>query len=63
MHQVERSMPLIDEWSGLADFLANMIEKYISDLGIDDLPEPVFENINDGEENLEKQNVAKDIVA
>lgn len=29
---------MTDEWSGLADFLANMIEKYAVELDIDTLP-------------------------
>lgn len=29
-----------DVWSGLADFLARMIEKYGGDLGLDDIPPP-----------------------
>lgn len=29
---------MTDEWSGLADFLANMIEKYVVELDIDALP-------------------------
>jgi hypothetical protein len=29
-----------DEWSGFADLLANLIEKYASVLDIDQLPEP-----------------------
>lgn len=33
-------MPLTDEWSGLATLLANLIEKYASDLGLDDMPFP-----------------------
>lgn len=33
-------MPLTDEWSGLATLLANLIEKYASELGIDDMPAP-----------------------
>ena len=33
-------MPLTDEWSGLATLLANLIEKYASDLGLDDVPIP-----------------------
>jgi len=33
-------LPIRDEWSGLADFLASMIEKYVDVLGIDDLPNP-----------------------
>lgn len=35
---------MTDEWSGLADFLANMIEKYAVELDIDTLPDPVFKN-------------------
>ena len=31
-----------DRWSGLADFLARMIEKYGDNLGLDDLPTPEF---------------------
>ena len=32
---------MIDEWSGLADLLAAMIEKYASELDLDELPDPV----------------------
>ena len=31
-----------DRWSGLADFLARMIEKYGESLGLDDLPTPEY---------------------
>ena len=30
-----------DEWSGLADLLAGLIEKYIDALELDTLPDPV----------------------
>ena len=30
---------MFDEWSGLADLLANLIEKYASDLDIGDMPD------------------------
>ncbi len=30
--------PIKDEWNGLADLLANLIEKYAADLSIDELP-------------------------
>ena len=30
-------MPMFDEWSGLADLLANLIEKYASNLDIEDM--------------------------
>ncbi|MGN0786606.1 MAG: hypothetical protein ACI4OB_04310 [Christensenellales bacterium] len=31
-----------DEWSGFADLLANLIEKYAAVLDIDNLPEPPY---------------------
>lgn len=31
---------ILDEWSGLADFLANMIAKYAGELDLDSLPDP-----------------------
>ncbi len=33
-------MPIADEWSGFADLLANLIEKYAADLDIDNMPVP-----------------------
>ncbi len=30
---------MVDEWSGFAELLTNLIEKYVSDLEIDDLPD------------------------
>ena len=30
---------MLDEWSGLADLLANLIEKYAADLDIKDMPD------------------------
>ena len=35
---------MIDEWSGLADMLANLIEKYASDLDIENLPDITADN-------------------
>lgn len=35
---------MIDEWSGLADMLANLIEKYVSDLDIDSIPDITVNN-------------------
>ena len=35
---------MIDAWSGLADLLANMIEKYASELELDELPNPEPKN-------------------
>ena len=33
-------MPIIDEWSGFADLLASLIEKYAVDLDLDNLSDP-----------------------
>ena len=40
-----------DEWSGFADLLANLIEKYAATLDLDNLPEPphCFEEENASE--------------
>ena len=35
-------MHIDDEWSGLADLLANLIAKYASELSIDDMPTPNY---------------------
>lgn len=35
---------MIDEWSGLADMLANLIEKYASDLDIENSPDITVDN-------------------
>lgn len=35
---------IVDEWSGLADMLANLIEKYASDLDIENLPDITVDN-------------------
>lgn len=32
---------MIDEWSGFADLLATLIEKYASELDIENLPAPI----------------------
>ena len=32
---------MIDEWSGFADLLANLIEKYASELDVENLPAPL----------------------
>lgn len=31
---------MVDEWSGFADLLASLIEKYASELDVEDLPLP-----------------------
>ena len=44
-----------DLWSGLADFLARMIEKYGDSLGLDNIPPPDFlKNYDKREEALKK---------
>ena len=57
-----------DEWSGFADLLANLIEKYAAVLDIDNLPEPLTcldskenENVNNSKlfaKSIEKADVA-----
>ena len=32
-------MRIDDEWNGFADLLANLIAKYVAELGIDDMPD------------------------
>ncbi len=32
---------MIDEWSGFADLLTNLIEKYASELDIENMPTPL----------------------
>lgn len=48
----DRGASMVDEWSGLADLLASLIEKYASDLDIDKLPDIEIENSID--ERVEK---------
>ena len=57
-----------DEWSGFADLLANLIEKYAAVLDIDNLPEPPIcldnsekEHVNNSKhfsESIEKMYIA-----
>ena len=57
-----------DEWSGFADLLANLIEKYAAVLDLDNLPEPPIcldsnekENVNNSKlfaESIEKEDIA-----
>jgi len=48
-------MPIADEWSSLADLFANLIEKYASNLGLDDMPVPTAEAKEENVEILEGQ--------
>ena len=57
-----------DEWSGFADLLANLIEKYAAVLDIDNLPEPPIcldrkENEIVNNSKLFAKSIEKDIVA
>lgn len=46
---------MVDEWSGLADLLANLIEKYMSDLNIDKVPYIEIKSSKEsGEEEIEE---------
>lgn len=58
-------MPLTDEWSGLATLLANLIEKYASELGIDDMPAPSVDHAGTmaGEKFGQSQQSALEIVS
>ena len=54
-------MSMLDEWSALATFLADMIEKYAGELDLDALPDPVFPEDkitnHDTNKNVYKENV------
>ena len=45
---------MLDEWSGLADLLANLIEKYAADLDIGNMPDTKLD-IENKVELLEKK--------
>ena len=44
---------MTDEWSGFADLLANLIEKYAEVLDIDNLPDPPI-CLDSNEKKIEK---------
>lgn len=62
----------MDEWSGFADLLANLIEKYAAVLDIENLPEPPIcldsekkEIVNNSKlfaESIEKKRASHDII-
>ncbi len=58
---------MVDKWSGLADLLANLIEKYASDIGLEDMPDPAsvndIKNANVKEENCSETHIAIKISA
>ena len=45
----------IDVWSGLADFLANMIEKYAGQMDLDALPDPRQQSRLKGIEEMDRK--------
>lgn len=55
-----------DEWSGFADLLANLIEKYAAVLDLDNLPEPpcslgdqeTVDNLEHSEDDIENAKTA-----
>ena len=51
---------MINEWTGLADLLANLITKYASELNIDVLPDP---EISDEEAKAAISDIDNPIVA
>lgn len=58
MKVIKKEISLFDEWSGLADLLANLIEKYASDLDIGDMPDVAvkinMENNMDEADNMKQ---------
>lgn len=42
---------MIDEWSGLSNMLANLIEKYASELDLENLPDIAGDNHAEDERN------------
>ena len=54
---------MTDEWSGLAALLANLIEKYASELNLDELPEPATEKINDSAREKLRIGLDKELAA
>ena len=50
---------MIDEWSGLADMLVNLIEKYASDLDIEKLPDITEDRCMENERNKADEDLKK----
>ena len=46
-------MLIDDEWNGLADFLANLIAKYASELGICDMPDASYNKEFNSNSNIQ----------
>lgn len=56
---------MIDEWSGFADLLANLIEKYALELDIENLPTPsaIFDEQDRAEANKKGTDFTQEAVA
>lgn len=60
---------MVDEWSGFADLLANLIEKYASELDIENMPAPLVASDRMGNVEVNqkdpdsKQEVVEDKIA
>ncbi len=55
-------LPLIDNWSGFANLLANLIEKYAAVLDIENLPEPPIRLDRSTEENVNNSKHSSDAI-
>lgn len=55
-------LPLIDNWSGFANLLANLIEKYAAVLDIENLPEPPIRLDRSTEENVTNSKHSSDAI-
>ena len=55
-------LPLIDNWSGFADLLANLIEKYAAVLDIENLPKPPIRLDRSAEENVNNSKHSSDAI-
>lgn len=55
-------LPLIDNWSGFANLLANLIEKYAAVLDVENLPEPPIRLDRSTEENVNNSKHSSDAI-
>ena len=55
-------LPLIDNWSGFANLLANLIEKYAAVLDIENLPEPPIRLDRNTEGNVNNSKHSSDAI-
>ena len=53
---------MTDNWSGFADLLANLIEKYAAVLDIENLPEPPIRLDRSAEENVNNSKHSSDAI-